>query len=121
MITVNLPFPDKRLNPNRLGHWSETSKVRKQAKSDAWAIALGQGAKKFEALKVEAHFTITPPNRRRRDQDNIIASLKPYIDGMALAIGVDDADWDMKFKFVPPKSPGSVHVAIIPRKNNHPD
>jgi Holliday junction resolvase RusA-like endonuclease len=36
-------------------------------------------------------FTFHPPDARRRDLDNLHAAMKPAIDGMAQALGVDDA------------------------------
>jgi len=35
--------------------------------------------------------TIYPPDKRRRDTDNVIAALKASLDGVAAGLGVDDA------------------------------
>ena len=44
-------------------------------------------------------------DRRRRDQDNLIASMKASLDGVADALGVDDNLFDIKAEF-----PDEVHV-----------
>lgn len=38
-----------------------------------------------------------PPDRRRRDDDNVIGSFKAYRDGIAAYIGVDDAKWQVSY------------------------
>ena len=35
--------------------------------------------------------TFFTPDNRKRDLDNLLAAMKPALDGMARAIGVDDA------------------------------
>jgi crossover junction endodeoxyribonuclease RusA len=37
------------------------------------------------------HMTFCPPTNRARDLDNLIASMKPALDGMAAALGVNDS------------------------------
>jgi crossover junction endodeoxyribonuclease RusA len=44
-------------------------------------------------LAVHLHFV--PPDRRRRDLDNLIASMKAGLDGLADALGVDDSRWKL--------------------------
>lgn len=34
-----------------------------------------------------------PPDRKRRDVDNMLASIKSGLDGVADAIGQDDSQW----------------------------
>jgi hypothetical protein len=38
--------------------------------------------------------TFYTPDNRKRDLDNLLAAMKPALDGMAQAIGVDDALFD---------------------------
>lgn len=38
--------------------------------------------------------TFHPPDKRRRDRDNNLASIKSAIDGIALALEIDDSNFD---------------------------
>lgn len=40
---------------------------------------------------IHVWLTFVPPDRRKRDDDNMIAAFKPGRDGMADALGVDDS------------------------------
>lgn len=71
-------------------HWGGISDAR-QAARDQGAIA----ARAFRGAfgrddMLDMVVWIEPPDRKRRDLDNILASLKSYIDGIASEIGFDD-------------------------------
>jgi len=91
-MIVNLPWPDKVLNPNSRAHWRRRSKVVKTARTTAkilTLVALGDRAQvpASHGLKITMH----PPDARRRDQDNAISSCKSLLDGVADALGVNDS------------------------------
>ena len=92
-----LPWPDKKLSPNARVHWAPLSKAKKKAKSDAFYLALESGLGKIEAQTVAVTLTFYPPSRRHYDADNLLAQHKAALDGLALAIGVDDS----KFQVTP--------------------
>jgi crossover junction endodeoxyribonuclease RusA len=82
-MKINLNhLPDPDLSPNKRLHWSELSKAKDIAKDEAKALVLQQGrpAHPYE----RAHITITwvAKDKRRRDVDNLLASMKSYIDGL---------------------------------------
>lgn len=94
-IKIILPFPAAKLNPNRRsGHsWQVTA----AEKVEAWqagkiATLKALGGKAF-AIAAPVKFSITffCPNRRRRDLDNLLASLKPSLDGICNAVDIDDS------------------------------
>ena len=86
-----LPWPDKKLSPNARVHWAPLSKAKKKAKSDSYHLALQSGLGKIDAESVTVKLTFYPPSRRHFDADNLLASHKAAIDGLSLAIGVDDS------------------------------
>lgn len=92
---IFLPWPDRKLSPNARVHWAALASAKKKAKQDAYYATLAAGIGKIEADSLSARYVIFPPDRRPRDQDNIIASLKAYADGIAQAIGVDDSKWNI--------------------------
>ena len=57
--------------------------------------------------------TFVPPDRRHRDDDNMIASLKSARDGIADALGVNDRRFRPNYVFAEPEKPGRVEVEII--------
>ncbi len=98
---VHLPWPDRRLSPNARVHWGVLASAKAAARSMAGLLAGSQTpldvlrevrahGREGGWLRVHVEFR---PWRRGMDDDNMIASLKPYRDGIAVALGVDDARW----------------------------
>ena len=94
MIEITLPWPDKRLSPNSRKGWRAKAEATKEARSIGYCEAYLKGHhRQFEGrdCRLEQSITIHPPDKRHRDQDNILASLKPAIDGICEAIWIDDS------------------------------
>jgi len=98
---VTLPWPSRALSPNSRGHWSKKAKAAEIYRYTCKVMtreAMQKGQWDLQPLKdlVEAggqlHVSIDfyPPNRRPRDDDNLIAAFKSGRDGVADAIGIDD-------------------------------
>ena len=86
-----LPFPPSALSPNKRLHWAVKAKAKKQYREDCRLLALAQGAMKLDYQgKIRINATINMPDRRKRDDDNIVAAFKAGRDGFADALGVDD-------------------------------
>lgn len=121
MIRIVLPFPSKWLNPNQRSRWALT-KARKAARLHAGKETMAavnggmREARSCFAGKGDIHVEviITPPDNRRRDRDNMMASLKSHFDGIADALGVDDNLFLPTFTFAPPQVPGRVDVTVRP-------
>lgn len=86
-----LLWPDKKLSPNARVHWYTLSKAKKKAKTDAFYLALESGLGKIDAQTVAVTLTFYPPSRRNYDVDNLMAQHKAALDGLSMAIGVDDS------------------------------
>ena len=85
-------LPDSNLNPNRFKNRFQLASAKKQAKEDSFALVMSQG--KPDRPFQKAHITITwvAKDKRRRDTDNLLASMKAYIDGLVTAgLIVDDS------------------------------
>lgn len=89
--SVLLPYPNKDLNPNKRLNPHVKAKVFKAAKNEAYTLAIEAGLKGIRQRKLRLLFS--PPDRRRRDLDNMHASMKAALDGIALAIGCDDSEF----------------------------
>lgn len=116
MIVVTLPFPDSRLNPNRSKgvHWAATSALRKKARADAHVLTLAALAgKKWTDQAAALTITFIQPDRRARDRDNLLAASKPALDGVADALGINDAQFDpVTIRREYGTKPGSVRIEI---------
>jgi len=66
----------------------------KAAKIEAgWATKAAQ-PRDFGGDRFAIHIRAYPPVSRNRDADNLIASLKPHLDGIADALGVNDSTFN---------------------------
>lgn len=94
-IKIILPFPAAKLNPNRRsGHsWQVTAAEKVEAWQAGKIATLKALGGKRPAIAAPVKFSITffCPNRRRRDLDNLLASLKPSLDGICNAVDIDDS------------------------------
>lgn len=87
---VILPWPDKALSPNARIHWAQRAKAVKAYRQACWALTKEAGLTIDWEGYIYLWLTFYPPDRRARDDDNLIASFKGGRDGMAQALGVDD-------------------------------
>lgn len=112
MLTVELPWPDRRLHPNARGHWSKKAKAAKKARADAQIACLAAGIRKIEVEALSLAIVFHPPDRRHRDLDGMLASMKAGLDGIADATGVDDSNWQIAIRKAEPRPLGAVIIQI---------
>lgn len=88
-LIVPLPIPPIALRPNgQHGHWSTQRTARKKAKALANLRTLAAlNGKRPAAVAYSLHYHF---HSTRWDDDNAIASVKSYLDGIAAALGMDD-------------------------------
>ena len=92
MIEVTLAWPPKDLSPNTRAHWRQRSKAAKAYRTEcAWQVKAA-GPKPFFAPlgPITLDIEFIEPDKRARDLDNMLASIKAGIDGIADALGVND-------------------------------
>lgn len=90
MIEHLLPWPPRELSPNARKHHQAVVKIKKAYRYECCTIARQQEPKVKDG-KLHLFITFFPPDRRRRDDDNCIASFKSGRDGLADALGIDDS------------------------------
>ena len=101
MITIELPWPDKRLSPNSRNRWAKI-KATKWARHDAFYVTREAKNDVIEwysgglPYRILAQYTFYPPDRRQRDRDNFSAMMKAYQDGVCDALGIDDNCFEME-------------------------
>ena len=108
-----LPWPPKGLSPNERLHWAALSRLKREYRKACRLQALAQGAQPMEGcLRVQLEFV--PPDRRKRDWDNLVASMKSGLDGVADALQVDDAQFVLSFHVAREQVAGLVRVSVEP-------
>ena len=94
-LKIVLPFPAANLNPNRRSgrSWQATADEKAEAVQVGKIATLEalEGKRPIIATPVKFSITFYCPDHRRRDIDNLLASLKPSLDGIANATGIDDS------------------------------
>ena len=90
VVTVTLPWPPRALWPNTKAHWSKRAPVAAKARADAMLLTRAAGWIGLRAEPIPLRITFHPPNRIRRDLDGMLSAMKPALDGVAAAMGVDD-------------------------------
>lgn len=108
---IVLPFPPSSLSGHVKGHWRTGAVV--VARHREWA--------RYATMEVNpvvpadgdiiVRVTFVPPDNRG-DRINFPNRMKPYFDGIADALGVNDKRFVPEFKFANPEKPGRVEVYI---------
>lgn len=96
---IIIPWMPKELSPNARVHWAKKSKIAKKYREDSRlstlvcvsresATAMRSDVEQGAYLFLVLNFFC--PDKRHRDDDNLIASLKAARDGISDALGIDD-------------------------------
>lgn len=112
--SIPLPYPSPPLSLNKgQGHWAKTSGIKATLRRDAARLA--RSAKIGHHAHIHTRLHWTPPDNRRRDEDNIILTAKPLWDGLVDAgVVVDDTSTYMT-KLMPRIHPGKKNMNGEPR------
>ena len=92
-MELALPWPSKDLSPNARVHWRKRAKAAADARALAKLAARATGWRPGTDLpegRLHLWIDFYPPTRRLPDDDNMLARVKPYRDGIADALGIDD-------------------------------
>jgi len=113
---IELPYPAKILWPNGRGH--HMAKHRENKKHIAWAYAAMKDqlppSFKHDGTPLRIRATFHPKTANLPDRDNCSASLKAYQDGIAKALGVDDASFIEPLIYIAePVKGGKVMIEVV--------
>lgn len=112
VLKIRLPYPPKELNPNKRTHWSRKSPFRKRYFAQCYVLARTVKPE-FPALEIPLRITFHPPDRKKRDLDNMLASLKSGLDACAKAWGVDDHRFALTIRRAEPVKHGAVEIEVM--------
>src|SRR5690606_21666148 len=113
-VAVDLPWPSRDLHPNARVHWARRARAAKAAREEAGWTARAAGIGKIPASALLVRAIFTPPDKRLRDLDGMLSNIKPYFDGIADVIGVDDSKWEIVVEREAPRPLGNVRIEIEP-------
>jgi crossover junction endodeoxyribonuclease RusA len=106
-----LPWMPKELSPNARVHWAKKAKAAKSYRADCHVVAKSAGVKMPDGPALLC-LTFHPPDKRARDDDNLIASFKAGRDGIADALGIDDVRFALYVQIGEPVKHGAVRAEI---------
>lgn len=95
MQRLTLPWPTRDLSPNARVHHMALYKAKQAYKLACATVARQQGARKLQAEALHLRIEFVPPDRRHRDLDNMLASIKSGLDALSGVLGVDDSRWTL--------------------------
>jgi len=98
---IILPWPNRAMSSNARGHWAKKANAAHRYRYDCKMTTLDavraagwdvQAIRDAVAGGAELHVPIDfyPPDRRRRDDNNLPGLFKSGLDGVADALGIDD-------------------------------
>ncbi len=88
---LELPWPSNKLSPNARTHYAVKMKITAAHKETAYFITKSKAlSEPLPAVKTHVRIIFHAPDRRKRDLDNLLSSCKAYLDGIALAYGIND-------------------------------
>ncbi|OJH80123.1 MAG: hypothetical protein BSK19_07585 [Stenotrophomonas maltophilia] len=93
MKELILPWPSKDLSPNGRVHWRRKAKATKLARQTAVVLAHEAGWRALHLPTGRLYLWLDfyqAPGKALPDDDNMIRRFKPYRDGIAQVLGIDD-------------------------------
>lgn len=117
MTEITLPWPAKELSPNARVHFQVKAKAAKAYREAAYWLTVTHGEYRMAPGllpdgPVHLILTFSPPDKRRRDLDGMLSSIKAGLDGVADALAVNDHRFEFTLRRAEPVKGGKVTVAI---------
>jgi hypothetical protein len=108
---IELPFPPASLSGHNKGHWHAKSPIVAKHRKWACMATLASAPAVPDEGDIRISFTFYPPDRRG-DRMNYPNRIKPYADGIADALKVNDKRFLPAFHFAEPCKVGKVAILI---------
>ena len=110
---VELSWPAKELSPNARVHFHAKAGAARAYRGEAyWMTKHVDLRPANDDGEIVLAITFHPPDKRKRDLDNMLASAKSAIDGIADAMSVNDQRFAFTIRRAEPVKGGRVTVSI---------
>ncbi len=110
-MQIAFAWPPKQLSPNARVHWAKKAKATKAYRTECYLSALLYHVKLKDKSKFKIVFS--PPDKRKRDADNLIASFKAGFDALSAVTGIDDSKFEWTYVRGEPVKGGAVIVEVL--------
>ncbi|WP_417814075.1 hypothetical protein [Thalassospira alkalitolerans] len=97
-MQIKLPWPHKDLSPNARVHHHALARVKAAYKEACIWDSKAQGLSRMALDALHVSITFCAPDNRRRDLDNMLASVKAAVDAISFVTGVDDSKWTIAIR-----------------------
>lgn len=108
---IELPFPPAALSGHHNQHWRKLQPVKKKHREWARLATLAAGPRVPETGDIRVSVTFYPPDRRG-DRTNYPNRCKPYFDGIADALDVNDRRFLPVFHYAEPVKNARVVICV---------
>lgn len=108
---IILPWPPSSLSGHNNGAWFNKSRLIATHRAWAFHATREAKAKVAESGDIPIKFRFVPPDNRG-DRTNYANRLKPYIDGIAEALGINDRRFLPSYEFAEVEKPGRIEVEL---------
>lgn len=110
-MKITLPFPPSSLSGHNNGNPHAKAPVVKKHREWACMATKAETVTIPDEGDIRLHIHFVPPDRRG-DRTNYWNRCKPYIDGIADALGVNDKRFLPTMSHAEPERPGRVEVTL---------
>ena len=116
MTVINLGWPPKETHPNARPHWAVKAKAAKAYRAQSYLATKSQVKGLYtEDGAIDLHVVFYPKTNRKRDLDNLIAAIKPGLDGIADALQINDNRFQyLVAKLEQADNPARVEIRLEP-------
>lgn len=97
MNPIDLPWPYRGLSPNARLHWAKKARLMRTYRIECFLLTRASDFIPPPKGKILLVLEFIQPDKRRRDDDNLIASFKAGRDGVADALRIDDSRFVTQF------------------------
>lgn len=114
VAVINLPWPPASLSGHNTGHWRKKAPIVKTYRDEAYLMGLQLRPITLPDGDIKTKVTFTPPDRKS-DRLNYPNRMKPYFDGLAEALGINDSRFAIP-EYVcnePDKANAGVRIEIL--------
>jgi Holliday junction resolvase RusA-like endonuclease len=94
-MQFNIAHPDIKLSPNYHAHWTKKHAAKKQAQHEGYYLAKTIKHNLTQQCRLKAVISASKDHDGRYDIDNIVASLKPFFDGLFKGLKLNDEQIDI--------------------------
>jgi hypothetical protein len=110
-VLIELPWPPNELSGHHNVHWRVLQPIKKKHRDWAFKAALSFPGSVPAAGDIRVVATFYPPDRRT-DRVNMPTRLKPYWDGIADALKVNDRRFLPSYHFAEPSKKPCVVIEV---------